>query len=185
DPRGANEAGFPWEKDYAAILPEYFDAVDARLRYLVEQGMTPCIVGAWGYFMPMMGVEKMKAHWRYLIARYAAWPVVWCAAGEGNLPWYLAKGFPYDDREQVKGWTEVTRYLRSTDPFHRPITIHPTGLGRLSARNAMNDLSLIDFDMLQTPHGQRDAVVPTVSTVRQSYADTPVMPVINGEASFE
>jgi hypothetical protein len=85
----------------------------------------------------------------------------------------------------VKGWTEVTRYLRQTDPFHRPITIHPTGVGRLSARHAMDDLSLIDFDMLQTPHGRRDAVAPTVSTVRQSYADTPVMPVINGEASFE
>ncbi len=69
------------------------------MRYLVEQGFTPCIVGAWGYFMPWMGVEKMKAHWRYLIARYGALPVVWCAAGEANLPWYLAKGFPYDDRE--------------------------------------------------------------------------------------
>ena len=56
-------------------------------------GITPCIVGAWGYFMPWMGVEKVKAHWRYLIARYGAWPVVWCAAGEANLPWYLAEGF--------------------------------------------------------------------------------------------
>ena len=39
-----------------------------------------------------MGEEMMKAHWRYLIARYGAWPVVWCAAGEANLPWYLAEG---------------------------------------------------------------------------------------------
>ena len=94
DPRGANEAGFPWEKDYARIRPEYFDAADERLEYLVDQGFTPCIVGAWGYFMPLMGVEKAKQHWRYLIARYGALPVVWCAAGEANLPWYLAKGFP-------------------------------------------------------------------------------------------
>ena len=28
DPRGANEAGFPWEKDYARIRPEYFDKAD-------------------------------------------------------------------------------------------------------------------------------------------------------------
>ena len=123
DARGANEAGFPWEKDYARIRPAYFDAADARLRHLTEQGITPCIVGAWGYFMPWMGAEKMKAHWRYLIARYSAWPVVWCAAGEANLPWYLAKGFPYDDREQVHGWTEVLRSIRATDPFRRPLTI--------------------------------------------------------------
>ena len=185
DPRGANEAGFPWETNYARIRPEYFDAADRRIEHLVEQGLTPCIVGAWGYFIPWMGVEKAKQHWRYLVARYGAMPVVWCVAGEANLPYYLAKGFPYDDRAQVKSWTEVTRYLRERDPFHRLITIHPTGIGRLSARNATDEIRLLDIDMLQTPHGQRDAVPPTVRTVRESYADQPVMPVINGEASYE
>jgi hypothetical protein len=185
DPRGANEAGFPWEPDYARMRPEYFDAADKRLGHLVDSGLTPCIVGAWGYFLPMMGVEKAKRHWRYLVARYGAWPVVWCVAGEANLPYYRAKGFPYDDREQVKGWTQVTRYLRGMDPFHRLITIHPTGIGRLSARHAIDDASLLDIDMLQTPHGRRDAVAPTVNTVRQSYADKPILPVIDGEASYE
>ncbi|PWU18938.1 MAG: hypothetical protein C5B50_07940 [Verrucomicrobia bacterium] len=185
DPRGANEAGFPWETNYTRMRPEYFDAADKRLGYLVEQGFTPCIVGAWGYFMPWMGVEKMKAHWRYLIARYGAWPVVWCAAGEGNLPWYLAKGFPYDDRKQVGDWTEVMRYMRETDPFHRPLTIHPTGIGPLTARHSTDDPGLLDFDMLQTPHGQREAVPITVQTVRASYAAEARMPVIDGEASYE
>ncbi len=185
DPRGANEAGFPWEADYARIRPEYFDAADMRLRHLIEQGITPCIVGAWGYFLPWMGVEKMNAHWRHLIARYSAWPVIWCAAGEANLPWYLAKNFPIDDRMQVHGWTEVLRSIRATDPFRRPLTIHPTGIGRLSARNATDDVTLLDFDLLQTPHGRRDAVVPAVRTVRESYLDQPLLPVINGEASYE
>jgi len=185
DPRGANEAGFPWEKDYARIRPEYFDAADKRLEYLVDEGFTPCVVGAWGYFMPWMGVDKTKQHWRYLIARYGAMPVVWCAAGESNLPWYLAKGFPYDDRKQVTEWTEVMRYIRATDPFQRPLTIHPTGIGRLSARNATDDAALLDFDLLQTPHGQREAVEPTVRTVQESYADKPTMPVIDGEAAYE
>lgn len=185
DPRGANEAGFPWEPDFARIRPEYFDAADLRLGHLVDSGLAPCIVGAWGYFIPLMGVEKAKQHWRYLVARYGAWPVVWCVAGEANLPYYLAKGFPYDDREQVRNWTEVARYLRKTDPFRRLITIHPTGIGRLSSRNAIDDIALLDIDMLQTPHAREEAVVPTVKTVRESYADTPVMPVINGEPCYE
>lgn len=184
-PNGANEGGFPWTTNYSQLNPKYFDAADTRLLYLVDQGFTPVIVGAWGYFMQWMGVEKSNAHWRNLIARYGALPVVWCTAGEANLDWYLTPGFPHDDREQIKKWTEVTRYLRATDPFHRLITIHPTGLGRLSARHSMNDLSLIDIDMLQTPHGQRDAVAPTVNTMRESYVDKPVMPIINGEAAFE
>jgi hypothetical protein len=185
DPRGANESGFPWEPEYARIRPEYIDAVDDRLFYLVDQGFTPCVVGAWGYFLPWMGVEKAKQHWRYLIARYGALPVVWCAAGEANLPWYLAKGFPYDDREQVKGWTNVLRYIRATDPYNRPLTIHPTGIGRLSARHATDDPALLDFDLLQTPHAGREAVDVTVRTVQESYTDAPRMPVINGEAAYE
>lgn len=185
DPRGANETGFPWETNYARIRPEYFDAADRRLGCLVEQGLTPCLVGAWGYFMPWMGVEKLKAHWRYLIARYAAWPVVWCAAGEANLPWYLAPGFPFDDRQQVRDWTEVMRFVRNTDPFHRPLTVHPTAIRRYTARHATDDPALLDIDMLQTPHGQLEAVPVAIKAVRESYAAAPTMPVINGEASYE
>jgi hypothetical protein len=185
DPRGANEAGFPWEKDFVRIRPEYFDAADLRLRHLVEQGITPCIVGGWGYFMPLMGVERAKTHWRYLIARYGAWPVVWCAAGEANLPYYLAKGFPYDDREQVHGWTEVLRSIRATDPWRRPLTIHPTAINRYTARHATDDERLLDFDMLQTPHGQAEAAPVAAGAMRESFAAKPTMPVVDGEASYE
>ncbi len=185
DPRGANEAGFPWQTNYTAIRPEYFDAVDQRLRYLIDEGFTPCIVGAWGYFLPWMGEERAKQHWRELIARYGSSPVVWCIAGEANLPWYLAPGFPYDDRELVKGWTEVARYVRATDPFKRPATIHPTGIGKLNSRWTINDASLIDFDMLQTPHGQREAVAPTIGAFQHAYNLKPKMPVVNGEPSYE
>jgi hypothetical protein len=69
DPRGTNEAGLPWEKDYARIRPEYFDRADERLLYLVDQGFVPCIVGAWGYHLPWLGTDRMQEHWRYLIGR--------------------------------------------------------------------------------------------------------------------
>ena len=185
DPRGANEAGYPWETNYARIRPEYFDAADQRLWRLVESGLTPCIVGAWGYFMPWMGQDRMKAHWRYLIARYGAWPVVWCAAGEANLPWYLASGFPYDDQKQAAAWCEVMRYIRATDPWHRLLTVHPTAINAYTSRHVADAASLIDFDFLQTPHGQREAAVVAVRAVRESRAASPTMPVVNGEASYE
>ncbi|MDB6168921.1 MAG: alpha-L-rhamnosidase family protein [Verrucomicrobia bacterium] len=185
DPRGANEAGFPWEEGYAHIRPEYFDAADKRLAHLVAEGITPCIVGAWGYFIAWMTEDQLKAHWRYLIARYAAWPVLWCTAGEANLPWYLAKNFPEDDRLMVKGWTRLIRYVRETDPFHRPVTIHPTAIRRYTARNATEDESLLDFDMLQVSHAQNEAVGLAIQAVRETYAATPRMPVINGEPCYE
>ncbi len=185
DPRGANEAGFPWETNYARIRPEYFDEADHRLNHLVDSGITPCLVGAWGYFIPWMGVEKARQHWRYLVARYGAYPMFWCAAGEANLPYYLVKGFPFDDRKQVADWTQVMESIRKTDPFHRPLSIHPTGLGKLSARGSVNDQSVLDFDMLQTGHGLREVLGPTVATVRASWQDRPMMPVVDSEVAYE
>ncbi|MEW6752708.1 MAG: DUF4038 domain-containing protein [Candidatus Latescibacterota bacterium] len=185
DERGANEAGFPWEPEYARIRPAYFDLADRRLQYLVDQGLLPCIVGAWGYFLPWMGVGKLQQHWRYLVGRYGAYPVVWCVAGEANLPYYLTPGFPFDDREQVQGWTQVARYLRSLDPFRRPLSIHPTGLGRLTARGAVDDASLLDFDMLQTGHGLHEVLAPSIRTLRDSCLAEPVMPVLNSEVAYE
>jgi len=185
DERGANEAGFPWEENWKSIRPEYFDMADRRIAHLVENGIVPCVVGAWGYYLPWLGPEKMKRHWRYLIARWGAYPVVWCIAGEANLPWYLVPNFPYDDRQAVTGWTEIAGYVRATDPFHRLISIHPTGLGRLSARGSIDDQGLLDFDMLQTGHGDRQSLGPTVDTVRWSHAAEPRMPVLNSEVNYE
>ena len=105
------------------IEPGYFDMADRRIASLVDSGIAPCIVGAWGYHLPWLGTDKMKKHWRYLIARWGAYPVFWCVAGEANLPYYLTKGFPFDDRKQVTGWTEVARYVRQTDSYHRPMSI--------------------------------------------------------------
>ena len=88
DPRGANEAGFPWQKEFTRINPAYFDMADRRIDWLVQNGLLPSIVGCWGYFMDFAGEEKLKQHWRYLVARYGAYPVVWDVAGEALMPHY-------------------------------------------------------------------------------------------------
>ena len=67
---------------------------------LVDHGLVPCVVMAWGYHLPWTGPEMMKKHVRYVMARYGALPVVWCMAGEVNLPYYLEKGFPLAARSR-------------------------------------------------------------------------------------
>lgn len=184
DARGANETGFPWEADYQRIRPEYFDAADRRLTYLVEQGLVPCIVGAWGYHLPWLGPKKMKQHMRYLVARYGAMPVVWCVAGEFNLPYYQTPGFPFNDEKQAADWEPILRYVRSINAFGRLVTVHPTGMPPYSARRLLSDEALIDFDMLQTGHG--DGVLPlTISSLRASLTAEPPMPVLNAEVAYE
>lgn len=181
DPRGANEAGFPWTEDYGRINPAYFDAADRRIQHLVNAGLMPCIVGCWGYFLPWLGVERMKKHWRHLIARYGAYPVTWCLAGEGTMPYYLTKTWDADVQTQKKGWTELAAYVRATDPYAHPVTIHPSS----SARQCVEDPALLDFDMLQTGHGDRSSLPNTVKQVRTSYRAEPVMPVVEGEVCYE
>lgn len=181
DARGANEAGFPWEKDFARINPAYFDMADLRIQHLVNAGIVPCIVAAWGYFLPLMGVAKMKQHWRYLIARWGAYPVVWCLAGEGTMPYYLSKTHDTDAATQKHGWTELARYVRSTDAFEHPITIHPSN----TARNCVDDPAVLDFDMLQTGHDDRRSAGSTVEKVLTSLRAEPKMPVLVGEVCYE
>jgi len=181
DRRGDNEAGGPWTKDYAHINPAYFDFADRRLMYLADTGFVPAIVGAWGYYLPRMGTEKIKRHWRYLIARYSALPVVWVAAGEGTMPYYLSKDRKGDAALQKREWTSVIRSMRAIDPFGRMITIHPSR----SARDTVDDPSLLDFDMHQTGHRFRDSVGKVVTEIRSAYATRPTMPVISGEASYD
>lgn len=181
DERGANESGFPWEKDFKQINPHYFDMADLRIEWLVRSGLIPCIVGCWGYFLSLMGVEKMKKHWRYLVARYGAYPVVWCLAGEATMPYYLSEDKEKDTDNQKKGWTEVAAYLRKINAFNHPITIHPTQYGREQIENPQ----LIDFEMLQTGHGSHLSFPNTVKSLRLSLDKAPKMPVLVGEVCYE
>lgn len=181
DPRGANEAGFPWEQGYARINPAYFDMADLRISWLVRSGIVPCIVAGWGYYLKLLGPQKMKQHWRYLVARWGGYPVIWCLAGEGAMPYYLSEEKETDRTLQIEGWTEIGRYLRQIDPYHHLITIHPTQVGR----DQVTDDTVLDIDMLQTGHGGPGSLANTVRVVQKERARTPEMPVVVGEVSYE
>ena len=181
DPRGANEAGYPWEAGYARINPSYFDMADVRIQDLVSHGIVPCVVGCWGYYYPILGEQKMKQHWRNIVARWGALPVVWCLAGEGSMPYYLSPHRDQDAAAQKHGWTVIGRYVRELDPYRHPITIHPS----IAARLTVEDPSVLDFDMLQTGHSDRQSIPNTITRVTQSYAGQPRMPVLIGEVCYE
>ena len=185
-PGQGNEAGFAWEKGWERINPGFYDLADMRLAHLVESGLVPCIVSMWGYYLTGMGIPRVKRHWRNLVARYGAFPVVWCLAGEVNLPTYSLKRGSNEWREaqdaQIGGWTDVARYLREIDPCCRPVTAHPW---RPNARAMLRDDTLLDFDMLQTGHGGYRSLTQTVEQIIECNTRSPRMPVLNGEVNYE
>ena len=185
DERGVNEAGFPWEKYFARINPAYFDMADMRIDRLIESGMAVCVVGCWGYYLKWMTVEQMRKHWRNIVARWGAYPVTWCLAGETLLAYYMTPGDekPKEEAHQKKAWTELTAYVRSINGFDRPVTTHPTA--HLAGSDQIEDRSLLDFDMLQTGHSAMLSVPRCRDGVWAACAKQPRIPVLNGEIAYE
>jgi hypothetical protein len=185
DERGANEAGFPWEPDFSRIRPAYFDMADLRIAHLVRSGIVPCIVGSWGYFLDFAGVPVLQQHWRNLIARYGAYPVVWCTAGEALMEYYLGRQQGENaEARRVRlraSWSEMVRYIRDSDPFHNPVTIHPTRYGH----DQVSDPALLDVDMLQTGHSGYPTLAATVDILEEALAHEPRLPVLVSEANYE
>lgn len=187
DPRGANEGGQAWEPDFARINPEFFNVADRKIDWMVQSGLMPCMVGSWGYYLDFAGKENLRKHWEYLVARYAAYPVMWCAAGEANMPYYQWDSFKdaslkeqYMARHKAE-WTEMGAFIKSIDAFGRALTIHPTEYGH----EMVEDASLLDLDMLQTGHSGMLTVDYTAKRIKDSVARQPKTPVINSEVCYE
>ena len=176
EPRWANEAGLPYATlDFRAVNPAYFDAADARISTLIAHSIVPAIVGGWGRpqaggqsTINQVGLDGFKRHWRHLIARYGASPVVWILGGEasdGNGP-----------------WGELAEYVRAIDPFRRPLTYHSPGDPRASIARGNDDF---DFDMVGIGHDGLNTANETLRLLRASLARAPKRPALCGEACYE
>jgi Protein of unknown function (DUF4038)/Domain of unknown function (DUF5060) len=189
DPGFHNEGGAVWDPDFKDINPKYFDFADRRIQLLVDAGIAPAIVGAWHQALGQMGVAKMEKHWRYIIARYGAYPVFWVVGGEvfdppeeigRKLPGIVLYGKLTDLRSP--GWTEVTRYVRATDPYHHPVTVHeippPFDI-------PLKDESLTDFDLFQPSHMGWPSIAVEVALLNICRGRPLVKPEVVGEIGYE
>ncbi len=184
DQRSANEGGYAWEQDFACINPSFFDMADLRVQWLVRSGIVPCIVGSWGYHLPMLGSTRMKKYWRYLIARWAAYPVVWGLAGELAMPYYLDEKFGTgDDPDLAEAWVDIGYYVRETDPYKRLLTVHPSSNN--PGRDQVTDDGFMDFEMLQPGHDGHASVTSMLKVLTEQRTCTPTMPVLVDEINYE
>lgn len=185
DPGFCNEGGPVWDARFERINPGYFDYCDRRVLHLIEAGLLPAIVGAWGPVLRQMGLAAMKRHWRYIIARYGAYPVCWIAGGEiVDPPEEQARGVPEIYRGLIEpGWTEVVRYIRTSDPHHRLLTAHEV---QPPADLPVRDESLTDFDLFQSGHFGAWSLATLVAQFNRHYARTSVRkPLVQGEVGYE
>ena len=185
DPRGMNKAGNPWDENWNSIRPEYFDYTDRRVEHLVEEGLLPNIVGAWGYYIKFAGAENLKKHWQYLIARYGAYPVTYTLCGESTLAWYHDLGTNWEEQKKIfrKEWSEVAAHIQEVDPYDRLLTVHP---GPNSGDFLpINEMQHIDFVMLQSGHDGYFTFQRASDAVDKAQEMYPEKPIMHGEVCFE
>jgi hypothetical protein len=168
-PSWENEGGMPYlTKDFSVVNPEYFQHADRRIQHLVEAGITPAIVGGWGRAVGLdaVGLNGYKRHFRNLIARYGAYPVIWILGGE---------------TEKRQGqWYELAEYVDAIDPYDRLLTNHTSHL-----RGALEGHAFFDFDMDATGHDSWKTVNEVLAKLRRSAGDHPVKPFVSGESCYE
>jgi len=168
-PSWENEGGMPYlKKDFSEMNPEYFNQADRRIKHLVDAGIVPAITAGWGRAVSLnaVGLPGYKRHFRNLIARYGAYPVIWILGGEtdkGQGPWY-----------------ELAQYVREIEPYGRLLGNHSSHL-----RKALEDHAVFDFDIDATGHNSWGTVNEILRKTRQSLKYEPQKPFVSGESCYE
>ncbi|NPA66441.1 MAG: DUF4038 domain-containing protein, partial [Epsilonproteobacteria bacterium] len=181
DERGKNEGGFAWKEDYITINPKFFQYADRRVQKIVDAGIHPFIFGAWGYYLLKMSEKKMRLHWRYLIARWGAYPVIWSLAGEMSMPWYLSTKREQEHRLLKEGWDNIARYIKKIDPYQRLLSSHPVEY----SYKEVKDSSLLDFEMLQAGHSDKASVKKAIVMIDEAKKLFVDKPIVMDEIAYE
>ncbi|GAA1840551.1 apiosidase-like domain-containing protein [Asanoa iriomotensis] len=188
-PQAATGGRWSWTADYGHPDPRWWDAADERIAAIVTAGLTPAVVGAWSYYLLDLGDERMRRHWREVIARWSALPVVWCVAGEVGLPHY-DELFADDIADRVEDlltrWAAIGAEVRKLDPYGRPLTYHPCpAFEHHTSLDAIGDRAELDFVWMQTGHADRGSVLPSLRALARARAADPPVPVVNSEVCYE
>jgi len=67
-PEGALAGGWAWHAGFSGPNERWFDQADTRVQLIMNEGLVPCIVGAWGFYLQHMTVD------------------LWCGTGASSSP---------------------------------------------------------------------------------------------------
>jgi hypothetical protein len=85
--------------------------------------------------------------------------------------------------QQLSDWSEVAKYIKATDPYHRLLTVHPGPFAR--GYEAIKDPSSLDMIMVQPGHNGWETIPKALRELREAREKCPDRPVMQGEVCFE
>jgi len=186
-------AGRGWGRQSSLLNPDYTKPdldhvrhVEAMIRYANQRGLTVWIHPWWGGadINRTIGPENIRRWWRYVVARLAAYNVIWTLAGEYNLNNYGSLGLEF--------WKQLGTSVAAWDPYERLLSTHPTPPGwsggaeapQWSTGSVLHQEPWLNYHQSQVGHGRwRNEMIPIV--VQQDYAHTPAKPIVVTEPWYE
>ncbi len=165
DPRRINEA--------------YFDHVDWVISKAGEMGMFIGLLPTWGDKVDkqwgigpvIFNPENARAYGEILGERYRDF---------GNIIW-INGGDRLGGGDNYPVWNALAEGIIANDPNHL-MTFHPMG-GNSSSR-WFHDQEWLDFNMIQTGHGER-SYAAYIKLLIPDYQRQPVKPTFDGEPRYE
>ncbi|RMH37822.1 MAG: DUF4038 domain-containing protein [Nitrospirae bacterium] len=165
-----NEGGAPFIGSHTnnVLNPGFFQWVDKRIDYMTRKGIRPMLLlGApdGGLTSNTDWLERMQ---RYLIARYAAYDVIWFGVKE------------YEEWGSSAAIDAIGNAIASYDPYRHPASTHTT-----NSTNEIGGKAWLSFNALQRGGGSNGAPSQSgVSLVISDYQNFE-KPVVQTEAFYE
>lgn len=103
-----------WSDAWSQINPERFNRIlDYEIDYLSERNFTIALGIDHFTATDHIPLDDMKRVARYIVARYAAYPIVWITAQEVNAP-----------KTNVQYWKAIAAEIRRLDGYKHPLSGH-------------------------------------------------------------
>lgn len=148
----------------------YWKRVDGYVRYAADQGLLLALGYRFSDFLDDASPGDLRLLWRYLVARYGAYPVTWLITGEYNQRNIDAR---------IRKTDLIGTYIKTIDPYGRAMTVHPWQYG--GDKRQLWNAPWHDFTMVQGGHGG----FPPAHIYTDAYAAQPTRPFLEDEANYE
>lgn len=165
DPLSPDTAGGYWDfVDYVFDRAEHHDLYIALLPTWGDK-VTP----AWGTGPAVFDEANAYHYGAWIAQRYGGRPnIIWVNGGDRDGGYAI--------------WNSLAAGIRAGEPRHNLMTFHPQG--EMSSAEYFHQESWLDFNMLQTGHG--DPSLGRITRMIQNGRErTPAKPILDGEPRYE
>ncbi len=119
-----NNTHWPGDGSYMPLNPAYFQALDTKMQALWEAGLVVACHPTW--IGKQYGFEPEDAAWiwRYLLARYGAYNLIFSVSGEYHLGYEGSAAWRPWSKEEFNTMGEI---IAEGNAYGHPLSIHPRG----------------------------------------------------------